>query len=450
MSDFNERLRAADPVAGTNYEMRDPNAVMARIMTPTPRVRRHVLRSFQLRMAGAVAMASLLTVGGIAALENAGPALQVFALSATSTHQTKSTTKPGTIYSSQVPAGSDMMRIYEEFNFTAGPNLSASAGSGAAYQLSFPTSGSAEDSRVAAIFGVSGAPVDQNGDGSDWTINNANGGEVDYANYGGVPEFQYNHFTTASSTSVTSDGGAGNVPSQSTLEGDVQNYLGQLGYGYQVANPSFSTQTDVTSSPGQADVTTYEESVDYTVVVDGMTTDQNVSFTVDQNNSIVSANGPAFTTMPVVQYPLQSPVAAVTVLEAQQQSLFANGNGSGGSVEPLTAPTTTSPAAGTGTSTGTATPPPTPTPGSNDTTTTAPSGPPIVNVTLDSDTVSLQSYVLTDNSVWLLPIYTFTGTVTNADGTTYTSTWSTIAVDPAYIQAPVSTGGINPGGPILY
>jgi hypothetical protein len=444
MSDFNERLRAADPAAGTNYEMRDPNAVMARIMTPLPRVRHHVLRSFQLRMAGAVAMASLLTVGGIAALENAGPALQVFALSATSTHQSKgAAVKPGTIYSAQVPK-SDMMRIYEEFNFTAGPGLSASAGSGAAYQLSFPTSGSAEDSRVAAIFGVSGAPVDVNSDGTQWSINNTNGDEVDYSNYGGVPAFNYNYFTPASSSSVTSDGAGGNVPSHSTLEGDVQNYLGQLGYGYQVANPSFSTETNVTSSPGQADVTTYEESVDYSVVVDGMTTDQNVSFTVDQNNSIVSANGPAFNTMPVVQYPLQSPVAAVTVLEGQQQALFADGTNSGGPVEPLTAPTTTSPDGGG------AVPPPTPAPGSDASTTTTPSGPPIVNVTLDSDSVSLQSYVLTDNSVWLLPIYTFTGTVTNTDGSTYTSTWSTIAVDPSYIQAPVSTGGINPGGPILY
>lgn len=437
MSDFNERLRAADPVAGTNYEMRDANAVVARIMTPPPRVRRHALRIFQLRVASAVAVASVLTVGGIAALENAGPALQIFALSATSTHS-------GVGASSAVPKYSDMMRIYEEFNFSAGPNLSASAGSGAAYQLSFPTSGSAEDSRVAAIFGVSGAPVDQNGDGSEWTINNPTGAEVDYSNYGGVPEFNYNYFTSASSSSVTSDGASGNVPSQSTLEGDVQNYLSQLGYGYQVVNPSFSTQTNVTSSPGQADATTYEESVDYTVVVNGMTTDRNVSFSVDQNNKVVSADGPAFTTMPVVQYPLQSPVAAVTVLNAQQQSLFANGSNPGGSVEPLTAPSTTSPDSGS------AIPPTSSALGTDAPTTTTRSGPPIVNVTLDSDSVSLQSYLLTDNSVWLLPIYTFTGTVTNADGSTYPSTWSTIAVDPAYIQAPVSAGGINSGGPIFY
>ena len=42
-------------------------------------------------------------------------------------------------------------------------------------------------------------------------------------------------------------------------------------------------------------------------------------------------------------------------------------------------------------------------------------------------------------------------TATNADGTSYTGTWSTIAVDPTYIQVSTSSsGGINPGGPILY
>lgn len=449
MSDFNERLRAADPVAGTNYELRDPNALMARIMTPPPRVRRHVLRSFQLRMAGAVAMASVLTVGGIAALENAGPSLQIFALGASSAHKSTPAT-PGMVGTSG--ATSQMMRLYEEFNFGAGPSLSASGGSGAAYQLSFPTNGATENSRIAAIFGVSGAPVDQNGDASQWTIKNAQGEEVDYANYGGVPSFSYNYFTSATSSSVSSDGASGHVPSTSTLEGDVQSFLTKLGYGYQVTDPTFSTQTDVTSSAGQPDVTSYQETVNYNVVVDGMLTDQYVSFTVDQNNSVVSASGPVFSTMPVVQYPLQSPVAAVSSLEAQQRALFANANdnGSGGSVAPATGPLTTAPSPPTASDGGTPVPTPTPTSASSDTTTTTPSGPPIIDVTLDSDTLSLQSYVLTDNSVWLLPVYNFTGTVANNDGSTYTSTWSTIAVDPAYVQAPVATGGLNPGGPILY
>ena len=51
----------------------------------------------------------------------------------------------------------------------------------------------------------------------------------------------------------------------------------------------------------------------------------------------------------------------------------------------------------------------------------------------------------------MLPIYNYTGVVTNSDGSSYTGTWSTIAVDPTYIHISTSSsGGINPGGPILY
>ena len=74
-----------------------------------------------------------------------------------------------------------------------------------------------------------------------------------------------------------------------------------------------------------------------------------------------------------------------------------------------------------------------------------------VNVTLDAETISYQTYQLTDGSVWMLPIYNYSGVVNNADGSSYTGTWSTIAVDPTYIQVSTSSsGGINPGGPMLY
>ena len=86
-----------------------------------------------------------------------------------------------------------------------------------------------------------------------------------------------------------------------------------------------------------------------------------------------------------------------------------------------------------------------PTPGPTDTSVaTSPAGPPIIDVTLDSVDVTLQSYTLTDGSVWLLPIYTYTGNVAPSDGTPYHGTWSTIAVDPAFVQVAVATS------PILY
>jgi hypothetical protein len=444
MSDFEERLRAADPAATSSYEHPDTNAMISRIMARSPRAR-HVMRSFQLRMAGSVALAAALSIGGIAALDGASPSLAVFALAAP--HSAKS---PDTKFgASRSPGpGSTMMRIYEEFNFSAGPDLGATAGTGAAYELQLPASASAEDARLATIFGVSGTPVDTNSDGQDFTVTDSSGSFVDYETYDTVPQWSYSIAIPQAdgTSSTTTDGTTVAMPSQSTVNNDVQNYLGQLGYGYQVSDPQFSTSNNVTTSPGQATVTTNEEQATYGVTVDGQTTDQYFDFTVDQNNDVVSADGPAFSVMPAVNYPLQSPAAGVAVLEAQQQAYFASNSssgqptGSGSSITPLTS--------GSNDSTP-ATPPSTA--ATNDTTTTTPSGPPIVDVTLDAETISYQSYQLTDGSVWMLPIYNYTGLVNNTDGSSYTGTWSTIAVDPAYVQVSTSSsGGINPGGPILY
>jgi hypothetical protein len=447
MNEFDERLRAADPAAASSYEHPDTNAMISRIMARAPRARRHVLRSFQLRMAGSVAIAAALTVGGIAALDGAAPSLSVFALAtpkASNHFSARTNYKPSTFIGGP-------MRIFEEYDFSAGPDLSTNPGTGSAYELQLPTSASAEASRIAGIFNVSGSPVDVNSDGQDFTVTDPTGNYVEYETYDTVPQWSYSvaipQGTDTSST--TSEGTTVAMPSQSTVEADVQNYLGQLGYGYQVTNPTFSTSNNVVTAPGQATVTTNEEQATFNVTVDGQLTDQLLDFTVDQNNNVISADGPSFTALPAVNYPLQSPAAGVSVLEAQQQSEF---NAIGASSGSGTTANGTSSGSGTAPTPSNATPPvspPTTTPGVNDTTTTIP----VVDVTLDAATIAYQTYQLTDGSVWMLPIYNYTGLVTNADGSSYTGTWSTIAVDPTYIQVPNSSsgsGGINPGGPILY
>jgi hypothetical protein len=442
MNEFEDRLRAADPAAASSYEHPDANAMISRIMTRAPRVRRHVLRSFQLRMAGSVAVAAALTVGGIAALDGAAPSLSVFALAtpnhlnAKSDARTPASTKYGSTFSGSSIVGGPM-RLLEEYDFSAGPDLSAATGSGAAYELQLPTSASAEASRIAAIFNVSGSPVDVNSDGQDFTVTDPTGNYVEYETYDTVPQWSYSvAIPQAPGTdSTTSDGTTVAMPSQSTVEADAQSYLGQLGYGYQVTNPTFSTSNNVVTSPGQPTVTTNEEQATFDVTVNGQLTDQSFDFTVDQNNNVISADGPAFSAMSPITYPLQSPAAGVSVLEAAQQSEFAGSGASTGSGAAVTPSNSTAPVS----------PPAT---GANDTTTTTI---PVVDVTLDAETVAYQTYQLTDGSVWMLPIYNYTGLVTNADGSSYTGTWSTIAVDPTYIQVSTSSsGGINPGGPRLY
>ncbi len=445
MSDFDERLRAADPAAGMSYQHPNVDAMISRIEARAPLARRHVLRSFQLKVASAAAMAAVLTVGGIAALEGAGPALQVLTLSAAKA----SPHAPASYKAASLVPRSGVMRLYEEFNFTAGSDLSTSAATAPSYELSLPADPSSEAARLATIFGVAGSPVDTNGDGSDWTVTDGAGDTLDYENYGGVPQWYYNNAPSNASSITTTEGTSAVMPSNSTIDADVQGYLAQLGYGYSVTNPQYSSATVTASSAGQADVTTNEVTASYSVTVDGVLTDQTVDITVDSNNNLIEADGPAFTLMPSVNYPLQSPAAGVSVLEAQQQAEFSQSSGtgvqSGGATPPssIAGSAPVSPPGSTSSDTTTTDP--------GNATTTVPSGPPIVDVTLDSVTTSLSSYTLTDGSVWMLPLYTYTGTVTNSDGSTYTGTWSTLAVDPSYVKLPISSsGGINPGGPIMY
>jgi len=447
MSDFDERLRAADPAAGLSYQHPNADAMISRIEARAPLARRHVLRSFQLKMASAVTMAAVLTVGGIAVLEGAGPALQVLTLSAA---KASSPHAPSSFGAASVPKGG-MMRIYEEFDFSAGSSLSSTAGIAPSYELALPASASSEAARLAAIFNVAGTPVDTNNDGSDWTVTDTAGDTLDYENYGGVAQWYFNNAPSNASSITTTDGTTTAMPSNSTVDADLQGYLSQLGYGYAVIDPQYSSQTVTASSPGQPDVTTNEETASYSVTIDGVLTDQTVDITIDSNNNVIEADGPAFSLMPPVNYPLQSPTAGVSVLEAQQQAEFPpllSGTSDQGGGAPLP-----SGSAAGAPSTSPASPPSdtTPTVPGDGTTTTTPSGPPIVNVTLDAVSTSLSSYTLTDGSVWMLPLYTYTGTVSNSDGSTYTGTWSTLAVEPAYVQLPISSsGGINPGGPILY
>lgn len=446
MSDFDERLRAADPAAGMSYQHPNVDAMISRIEARAPLARRHVLRSFQLKMASAVTMAAVLTVGGIAVLDGAGPALQVLALGAAKT----SPHAPSAFGAQAVPK-SGLMRLYEEFDFSAGSGLSSSAASAPSYQLSLPASAQSEASRLATIFNVAGTPTDTNGDGSDWTVTDAAGDTLDYENYGGVPQWYFNSAPSNAQSITTTDGTTATMPNNSAVDADVQGYLTQLGYDYSVAGGQYSTATVTASSPGQADVTTNEETASYTVTIDGVATDQTFDITIDANNNVIEADGPAFTLMPSVNYPLQSPVAGVSVLEAQQQAEFAPTPGGTSDQGSGTSAPAGSDSGAPVTSPGSAPSDTTTTDPTDATTTTEPSGPPIVDVTLDSVSTTLSSYTLTDGSVWMLPLYTYSGTVTNSDGSTYTGTWSTLAVDPSYVQLPVSsTGGRNPGGPILY
>lgn len=404
MSDFEDRLAALDPAAGQPYQHRDLDALISRVTTQPITTKRRWWRNLQLRLSGTLIAGALVTAGAFALFQGPGTTLPVLALQATSGANVPATSASGY---------TGAMQIYVKFNFSAGPGLSTTTPISASYQLQVPSSGATETSRLAQIFGISGSPVNTSGDGVDWSVTDASGSSLDYAN-SGVPQWSY----SATPSTTSTDSSLSDLPSQSTLANDVRHYLSMMGYGYSVSAPSFgaSTATDATSASS-----TSTEDVTYTVDVDGMSTNQTVSFSVDANNKVVNAAGPAFNVTSTTNYPLQSLAAGVSALNVEQQKKC-----------PATSPETSTP----GTSAGT-------TAGSSGTTSTTPTGPPIVDVTLNSDSITLATYQLTDGSVWLLPVYNYEGVEKNINGSSSSGSWHELAVDPSYVHV---SGNSSSGG----
>jgi hypothetical protein len=405
VSDFEDRLAALDPAAEQSYQHQNIESMITRVTKLPSTSKGRTWRTFQLKVAGGLVASALLTTGAIAAI-SAGPSLSVLAI--------QGTNKTPTPLSDKATYNSTM-QVYEEFSFSAGSGLDETTPTSPSYQLQIPANGSSEASRVAGIFGVSGAPVNTNGDGSDWTVTDVAGDSLDYQN-SGVPQWS---FTSASSGAV-SDSQAVSIaalPDHSTVDALAQSYASKLGYGYSLSTPTFGTSTSGTvNADGSIKTAVSTSDVSYSVLVEGFSTDQTLSFSVDSNDVVLAASGPAFTLGPPVNYPLESPQAGISALNTMQENRFPSN---------ATTPTTTS---------------------GGSTTTTAPSGPPIVNVTLNSDSLSLEAYQLTDGSTWLLPIYNYAGVATNPQGTSSSSTWSELAIDPSYVKvSAASPGGITHG-----
>jgi hypothetical protein len=419
MSDFADRLTALDPAAGQPYGHPDLDGLITRITSQRVTAPNHVWRRFQLKMAGALAASALLTVGAIAALQGAGTVLPLLALQSTSTAGAPSANpKPflGT------------MAVYEQYHFTAAPRLTPTTPTGLSYKLQIPSDQSAEALRVAAIFGVVGPTLTISGNSTHTTITDSSGRSLDYES-SGLPQWHYSLNSPSVAPSTASDTSSANLPSHATLEGDVSDYLAKLGYGYTASAPNFSTSAITTTN---ADASTQgsmnTESVTYTVDVEGIATDQPVEFSVDANNNVVYASGPAFSVDSTSNYPLQSAANGVAALNAEQLSRFPS-NSSASSTTPSGSPTNS---------------------GTGATTSTSRSSPPIVDVTLTSVSLSLATYQLTDGTLWLLPVYDYVGGSANAYGTSSTSDWYELAVDSSYVQVSSSSSAGSTHGPINY
>ena len=182
------------------------------------------------------------------------------------------------------------------------------------------------------------------------------------------------------------------MPSHATVETDVRRYFSQLGYHYPLSSPSFTTATTSTTTSSGAPLTVYSETASYSVVVHGTTTNQSLSFTFDPTNTLLYAEGPAFHLGTGVSYPLQSPRAAVSALQTAEKHSFAGA-----------------------------------------------SRPPAANATVTSERVSLAPYQLKNGTLWLLPLYTYSGSIKGAQSATVSRGWSELAVEPSYVVGSAAT-----------
>ncbi len=410
MTDEFDRLRAANPATNATYTHSDLAAVARRAEMPTPNAPTRFAQGFRLKMASAAMAATLLTSGGIVALESGSSPLPVLALGAASSSTAptgeSSPTSGGTSDSKIAGGSQSSMRIWGTYEFSASDRLSSSPDQAPVYRVSGSSDPSGLTIDLAKALGIFDSAVEI---------------KVTHGDFG-IPMTWYEYATDNGTISVTaSRNGATSWYFSSPVAGvssddslDVNTITKhELARWSNAAIDGLSFDLSL----GDATYSIYGDqgSVNYQVLVGGIVTDMSVSLSFDNQGALLWATGSVATFDRVGNYPLIS--------ERDGVDNLSSGTMSGGGPVAMTDDV----AGGVGTS------PAVPLAGSDDVLTL-----PVILVLITSSTVQLITQQMTDGSVWLIPTYSYTGTATNEDGTTMESTWSTIAVDPAYLKISVS------------
>jgi hypothetical protein len=238
--------------------------------------------------------------------------------------------------------------------------------------------------------------------------------------YGGIPVQWYEYVTDSGTISVTaSENGATSwyfsspspVSSSDALNVNTVT-KNELARWSNAVIDGF--RLDMTFGDANYSIYGDQGSVNYPVLVDGVTTDISVSLSFDSNGTLLWANGSVATFDRVGTYPLISERDGVDNLASDTPVIgidrIAGGVASSSAV---------------------------PLPGGSDLSSDAVAAPPVIQVLITAAAIQLCTQQMTDGSVWLIPTYMYSGTATNPDGTTMESTWSTIAVDPTYLKISV-------------
>jgi hypothetical protein len=376
VSNVDDRLAGLDPAAQQPYRHADLDAMITRIVATPALARSTRWQRIQVRFAGGLIAATLATALTLVATQGA-PSLSALAIQ-------RALTAPSESFATALP-----MKATEDVRVSAGPGISSRAPSIASHRLAPPAHARFESARLAAVFGVVGTPrarADEN-----WTVTSASGAVLNYDDLG-VPQWYYSSTSPKVAPAEESGSVAVAMPSHAVVESDVHHYLSELDVNYSLGSPSFSNATTSTTTTNGAPLTVYSETASYSVLVDGTATGQSLSFTVDPTNSLLYAEGPAFRVEPGVDYPLLSPRAGVKALEASEGHL------SGASASA-----------------------------------------PVTTALVSGEKVSFAAYRLKNGTLWLLPIYTFSGSITPAQGSAAARTWSQLAIDPTYLAGSSAT-----------
>ena len=410
MTDEFDRLRAANPATNTTYTHGDLASVARRAEMPTSNASTRFAQGFRLKMASAAMAATLLTSGGIVALESGSSPLPVLSLGAASSSTAPTAESPptsGGTSDSKIAGGSQSaMRIWGTYEFSASDRLSSSPDQAPVYRVSGSSDPSGLTIDLAKALGIFDSAVEIKVTHGDFGIPMT---WYEYATDNGTISVNAGRngatswYFSSPVAGVSSDGSLDtNTITKRELARWSNAAIDGLSFDLSLGDATYSIYGD-------------QGSVNYQVLVGGIVTDMSVSLSFDNQGTLLWASGSVATFDRVGNYPLISERDGVDNLSSGTMS----GGGPVAMTDDLARGATSSDVI--------------PVDGSDDVLT-----PPVIKVLITSSTVQLITQQMTDGSVWLIPMYSYTGAATYEDGTTMESTWSTIAVDPAYLKISVS------------
>jgi hypothetical protein len=440
-----ERLSKANPVTGDVTPNQFALERMIRNATATPtgvwtRARYAVTATTSALGSGALVLALIF------GLSSAAPELPVLALGGSGAAK-MSASADAIATSTTIPARVGGMAIYHpNYTFVVSPDLIVNGDTLSSYQLTSTKSLKSVAEDLANVLGVSGDPVDDNG---NWTVTGADGAQLYVGQYGGMINWSYSASQTVSPPSVAATERIAALPAPSNAEARAK------------AQALFAA-TGYFGDLGAFEASRYDQFVSVTapLLVSGVETDQSVSATYD-DAQLTYANGVLADLGSTVAYPTISATDAITQLQDTW-------NPAPVTPEPTIVPDTSGTVDATSGSTGGATtdvapsaPTLTPTDGATAPTVTSSSGDvatggpdttvptdsaptyttvPPQTVTITTATLSYRTYNLENGDTWLLPVWVLDGYVGSDTSQEFSDT--ELAVSSTYVKLPTNTGVI--------